>query len=67
MTREQTAELVNAFNDGITGRYVSPVLTKIRAAWLEADEKERAIFKNEILSTEAGSLKEWPSLKAGLS
>jgi hypothetical protein len=54
MTREQTAELVNACNDGLTGRYVSPVLTRIRTAWLEADANEREIFKAEILKA-AGS------------
>jgi hypothetical protein len=50
MTREQEAELVNACNDGITGRYVSPVLTRLRTAWLEAHDREREIFKAEILS-----------------
>jgi len=49
MTREQTAELVNACNDGITGRYVSPVLTLLRTAWLQADANERAIFKAELV------------------
>jgi hypothetical protein len=48
MTREQTAELVNACNDGITGRFVSPVLSQIRIAWLQADANEREIFKAEI-------------------
>lgn len=48
MTREQEAELVNACNDGLTGRSVSPVLTRLRTAWLEADANEREIFKTEI-------------------
>jgi hypothetical protein len=54
MTREQEAELVNACNDGITGRYVSPVLTLLRTAWLQADANERELFKAEILKP-AGS------------
>jgi hypothetical protein len=45
MTLEQTAELVNAFNDGITARHVSPALTLLRTAWLQADASEREIFK----------------------
>ena len=49
MTREQEAELLTACNDGLTGRYVSPVLTKLRTAWLEAHANEREIFKAEIL------------------
>ena len=55
MTTEQRAELTTAFNDGWTERYVSPVLTQLRTAWLQADVKERAIFKAEILKP-AGSL-----------
>ncbi len=51
MTNEQRAELTNAFNDGLTGRYVSPVLTLLRTAWLQADAKEREIFKTEITRT----------------
>ena len=51
MTNEQRAELVSAFNDGLTGRYVSPVLTHLRTAWLQADAKERAVFKAEIART----------------
>jgi hypothetical protein len=50
MTREQEAELVNACNDGITGRYVSPVLTQLRTAWLQADARERETFKAEIFA-----------------
>jgi hypothetical protein len=61
MTREQEAELVNACNDGITGRFVSPILTQIRTAGLQANANEREIFKAEILSQAAGSLKEWPA------
>lgn len=49
MTRETEAELINACNDGLTGRYVSPMLSQIRIAWLQADAKEREIFKAEIL------------------
>jgi len=49
MTREQEAELVNACNDGLTGRRVSPVLTLLRTAWLQAGAQEREIFKAEIL------------------
>ena len=54
MTREQEAELLTACNDGLTGRYVSPVLSQLRTAWLQADVKEREIFKAEILKP-AGS------------
>jgi hypothetical protein len=39
----------------LTGRYVSPVLTLLRTARLQADAKEREIFKAEILKP-AGSL-----------
>jgi hypothetical protein len=48
MTPEQKAELVCAFDDGFTMHHVSPVLTRLREAWLEADAKEREIFKAEI-------------------
>jgi hypothetical protein len=49
MTPEQKAELVCAFDDGFTIHHVSPVLTRLREAWLEADEKERETFRAEIV------------------
>jgi hypothetical protein len=61
MDRETVAELINAANDGLTARHVTPALTQIRTAWLQADANEREIFKAEILSAAAGSLKEWPA------
>jgi hypothetical protein len=60
MDRETVAEFVNAANDGLTARHVTPMLTRIRICWLQLDPNEREIFKNEILSKEAGSLREWP-------
>jgi hypothetical protein len=61
MDEQTTAELINSFNDGFTGHHITPALSKARQAWLLLDESEREIFKGEILSAAAGSLKEWPA------
>jgi hypothetical protein len=52
MTNEQQAELVGAFNDGISGRFnpddpTSPI-ARLRGAWSEASGTERSVFKTEI-------------------
>jgi hypothetical protein len=61
MELELVAELLTAANDGLTARVVTPMLTRVRICWLQLDATEREIFKGEILSAAAGSLKEWPA------
>jgi hypothetical protein len=52
MTNEEQAELVGAFNAGWTGAFnpddpTSPI-ARLRAAWGQATELERGVFKKEI-------------------
>ena len=51
MTREEEIELIEAFSDGLSGRYVTPALQRLRLAWSLASNEERAIFKAEIART----------------
>jgi hypothetical protein len=51
MTREEEIELIEAFSDGLSGRYVTPALQRLRLAWSLASNEERAIFKAEIVRT----------------
>jgi len=51
MTREEEIELIEAFSDGLSGRYVTPALQRLRLAWSLASNEERAIFKAELVRT----------------
>jgi hypothetical protein len=56
MTNEDRAELIGAFNEGISGRFdptnPSKPIARLRAAWAEASEFERMAFRVDI--SEAG-------------
>jgi hypothetical protein len=49
MDRETVVELFCAAVDGLSGRHVTPALSKARQAWLLLDADEREVFKGEIL------------------
>lgn len=53
MTNEDRAELIGAFNAGLSGAYdpTDPTrpIARLKAAWEEASDLEREIFKSEIL------------------
>jgi hypothetical protein len=51
MTREEEIELIEAFSDGLSGRYSTTALQRLRLAWSLASNEERAIFKAEIART----------------